>query len=126
MTSWFDSAACKGKPWQWFFHGDEGLVLCADCPVRVECLEYALAFETRAGLLPGIYGGCTERQRSAIRRRRGVPGVGPGAVTLPAARSGQPAKHGTEQAYRVHGCRCAECVDVARAAFRRRKHAVAS
>ena len=41
--------------------------ICADCPVQVECLEYAVTFPT---VLYGIWAGTTERQRRNIRSRR--------------------------------------------------------
>lgn len=40
--------------------------VCARCPVRVECVEYAI--ETRQWW--GIWGGTTPRQRQRIRRQR--------------------------------------------------------
>lgn len=39
--------------------------LCGTCPVRVECLSYAL----RAGESHGIWGGLNELQRARLRRR---------------------------------------------------------
>ena len=39
--------------------------LCAECPVRQECLEAALADES----LVGLWGGTTELERREIRRR---------------------------------------------------------
>lgn len=39
--------------------------VCLACPVRVECLEYAIDHGER-----GIWGGTTENQRKAIRRAR--------------------------------------------------------
>lgn len=39
--------------------------ICASCPYRVACLEYALSDYT----LTGIWGGKTEAQRIHIRRR---------------------------------------------------------
>lgn len=41
-------------------------VVCASCPVREPCLEFALA--TRQ--MDGIWGGLTETQRRRLRRRR--------------------------------------------------------
>ena len=108
MSGWRDDAACKGKPWQWWINTDEGLAICRACPVQAQCLEDQLAYEQRTGVLPGIFGGTTPRERSKLRRQRGIVGYGPGAVTLP-VRSGAPAKHGTPHAYRHHGCRCAAC-----------------
>jgi hypothetical protein len=40
--------------------------ICAGCPVRVDCLEYALA----AKIEFGIYGGTSYRERKKIRRER--------------------------------------------------------
>jgi WhiB family redox-sensing transcriptional regulator len=39
---------------------------CAKCPVRAECLDYAIDHDIRHG----IWGGKSERERRAIRRRR--------------------------------------------------------
>ena len=39
---------------------------CAGCPVRQQCLEYALADPS----LVGLWGGTTERERRTIRRAR--------------------------------------------------------
>ena len=38
--------------------------LCGDCPVRAECLEYAMAEPD----LVGTWGGTSERERRALRR----------------------------------------------------------
>jgi WhiB family redox-sensing transcriptional regulator len=40
--------------------------VCKDCPVRGECLEYALT--TRQ--YHGVWGGCSERERRVILKRR--------------------------------------------------------
>ncbi|MEY4313078.1 MAG: hypothetical protein RLZZ319_587 [Actinomycetota bacterium] len=39
--------------------------ICAECTVRTECLEYALANDERFG----IWGGLSERERRKVRRR---------------------------------------------------------
>jgi WhiB family redox-sensing transcriptional regulator len=39
--------------------------ICAECTVRTECLEYALANDERFG----IWGGLSERERRKFRRR---------------------------------------------------------
>ena len=44
----------------------EAKALCADCPVRLLCLENAL----QQGERYGIWGGKTERERRQIRRER--------------------------------------------------------
>jgi WhiB family redox-sensing transcriptional regulator len=45
--------------------------ICAGCEVRTECLDYAMD----NGELFGIWGGTSERERKAMRRRRrlGLP-----------------------------------------------------
>lgn len=48
----------------------EAKMLCADCPVRSDCLEYALKHETVREENGGIWGGCDFRQRRSIKRRR--------------------------------------------------------
>lgn len=48
---------------------DDARRLCQSCPVQAECLDYALT----AGEDEGIWGGCTEREREALRRRLKLP-----------------------------------------------------
>jgi len=43
-------------------------VVCGGCPVREECLDYAL----RNGIQYGIWGGTSERERRSMRRERRV------------------------------------------------------
>jgi len=71
--SWQDHAACKGMDNELFFseRGDTlgvelGKQVCAECPVKVQCLEYAIENREKYG----IWGGKSERQRREIRRRR--------------------------------------------------------
>jgi WhiB family redox-sensing transcriptional regulator len=42
--------------------------VCATCTVRGECLDDAVVNDTKFG----IWGGLSERQRQAVRRRRGL------------------------------------------------------
>lgn len=42
----------------------EAKLVCAGCPVRVECLDYALRTDQRFG----VFGGLSERQRRGITR----------------------------------------------------------
>jgi len=44
----------------------EAKAVCATCPVREQCLEYALQWDH----LSGVWGGLSERERRQIRRRR--------------------------------------------------------
>jgi WhiB family redox-sensing transcriptional regulator len=43
--------------------------VCRRCPVRVECLEYALAHDERYG----VWGATSARERQRLRRRQGRP-----------------------------------------------------
>lgn len=43
--------------------------VCAMCPVRAECLQYALDRDERFG----IWGGKSERERRALKRAAGEP-----------------------------------------------------
>lgn len=71
---WRDDAACRGLDTNVFFAGLGELrthqlakAICAKCPVREECLESALAMSPE---LCGVWGGTTQTERSALRRRR--------------------------------------------------------
>ncbi|MBW8699150.1 Transcriptional regulator WhiB1 [Streptomyces sp. MBT84] len=44
---------------------DEAKAVCRRCPVMTHCLEWAVA----AGPVEGIWGGTTEGERRALRRR---------------------------------------------------------
>lgn len=44
--------------------------LCNTCPVRTQCLEYALEFP--AADMHGVWAGLTPRQLAAEQRRRGI------------------------------------------------------
>lgn len=69
--AWMTQARCRGERPGVFFPSD-GLGVetaqraCAGCPVRVECLEYALANR----IDHGVWGGASERERLRILRRR--------------------------------------------------------
>lgn len=43
-----------------------GKRVCDGCPVRVECLDYALTANEREG----VWGGLTPRERAKVRRER--------------------------------------------------------
>ncbi|NIH87879.1 WhiB family transcriptional regulator [Amycolatopsis granulosa] len=77
VIDWRTSAACRDEDPELFFPVSEmgpgarqvarAKAVCASCPVRAECLAYALD----AGLDNGIFGGTTEQERrSLIRSRR--------------------------------------------------------
>lgn len=82
--SWKDEAACRGKPGSWWFPPDGrgpkvatwrvevrplALAVCAGCPVRAACLEYAHANGEETGVWGGVdFGALTAKQRRASRR----------------------------------------------------------
>jgi len=70
-TDWFDDAACRDADTTVFFPTTDALAaeakaICELCPVREECLEYAL--ETRPS--DGVWGGLTALERHRVIRRR--------------------------------------------------------
>lgn len=87
MDAWRESAACAGHaPRQYFPRelsgesSEEGTYpICVTCPVRLDCLTYAL----NSGQQCGVWGGYnveSRRQRENARRwlnRRGVPAMDP-------------------------------------------------
>ncbi len=76
--AWQDDAWCRGEDLVLFF-GPEGerqpekdarerkaKAICAQCPVRAECLDYALSRPEKYGLWSGL----GEEERASERRRR--------------------------------------------------------
>lgn len=66
---WMKRGNCHNHPLDVFFPSDGVGVLraqriCAGCPVRDICLEYAL----EAKIEHGVWGGTSERQRHRLRR----------------------------------------------------------
>ena len=71
-TNWMSIGNCADKPPSLFFPSDGVGVdaarrICADCPVKSECLEYALANR----IDHGVWGGASERERRRIIKARG-------------------------------------------------------
>jgi WhiB family redox-sensing transcriptional regulator len=71
--SWRQMARCRGVDPEVFYPvsddeeaADEARAICALCPVREPCLEYALTVREKEG----VWGGTTERERRRILRRR--------------------------------------------------------
>lgn len=94
-TPWSAQAACAGTSPDLFFPGKggsarEAKAVCMTCPVRAECLEYALRWH----ICFGVWGGLSYRQRRLL-----PPRPGPEKVPPPC---------GTEAGYHA-GCRCDEC-----------------
>jgi len=70
-ATWRKRADCRGIDPEIFFpvtdeDAEEAKAICAVCPVRQACLEYALANREREG----VWGGATERERRRIIRQR--------------------------------------------------------
>jgi len=73
---WRRAAACRDMETELFFpRGETGAPLeqsvaakavCAGCPVRIPCLEFAMATRQEYG----IFGGLTEQERRTLARRR--------------------------------------------------------
>lgn len=71
VTAWMAEGSCRLYPPNKFFPSDGAGVdrarkICASCPVINECLDYAL--ENR--IEHGVWGGCSERERRRILKRR--------------------------------------------------------
>ncbi len=78
MWSWQDRAACMGMDRPLFFGPDDeprpereireakAKAVCKRCPVRVQCLDYAL----RHSIRHGMWGGLHAEARARERRRR--------------------------------------------------------
>ena len=74
---WRDRAACQDEDPALFFPEDGDVIairkaraICAGCPVRVQCLESAMATPE----LWGVWGGKSERQRRGMRARAAAAG----------------------------------------------------
>lgn len=76
LPEWYADAACqnadpdifmpsKGKP------SAPAIAVCETCPVRVECLDYALTMEAEDAVYVGIWGGTTPRERRRLARLAG-------------------------------------------------------
>jgi WhiB family transcriptional regulator, redox-sensing transcriptional regulator len=81
---WRFLAACRGEDSSFFFAPNyferrgqkdarEAVAkrICAKCPVRAECLDYALTNKETHG----IWGGLNEMERRALLRRRASEGI---------------------------------------------------
>lgn len=75
-AKWMKRGACRGNPPDIWHPDDEdrnaqiayrtARTICDACPVKEDCLEYALA----NNIDHGMWGGHTPRERRRIRRRR--------------------------------------------------------
>lgn len=68
-TSWMERGDCRGMDTEIWFDTERypaARAICANCPVRQECLDYAVA--ERIGY--GIWGGKSDKERRILRRQR--------------------------------------------------------
>lgn len=68
---WQERALCADLDPELFYPAKgecarEAKAVCAQCPVRLQCLEYAIANDEKFG----IFGGLSERERRVIRKER--------------------------------------------------------
>ena len=76
MDNWRDHAACRQEDPDLFFpigstgpallQTEQAKAVCSRCPVQEQCLEWAL--ETDQAI--GVWGGTSENERRALKRRR--------------------------------------------------------
>lgn len=89
--SWVEYAACRNHHADlWFADpghetGQQALQICADCPVILKCLDYAITTNQQHG----IWGGLTDTERANLHR----------AIN---DRPLAPVRHGTVGGYQAH------------------------
>lgn len=94
IHDWFPAREPDGVP-------AEIAAVCGRCPVREECLRWALSFDAE-----GLWAGTTTRQRRGAMTPESLPThEGPGSSS----------------GYR-RGCRCRECKDAQTARIRRQRN----
>jgi WhiB family redox-sensing transcriptional regulator len=74
--SWMNRGDCHGLETSIFFPETKAglvapLAICAQCPVRTDCLRYAL----RHNIGEGVWGGYSERGRRRLRASKEALGV---------------------------------------------------
>jgi WhiB family transcriptional regulator, redox-sensing transcriptional regulator len=77
---WAELALCaQADPDAWFpakgqhASAKTATRICRACPVRVQCLDYALSgADTLGGIATGIWGGTTPHERDQLRQRKPV------------------------------------------------------
>lgn len=80
--TWRDRAACRDLTVLMFPRGHKDITyipgareICRSCPVRAECLEYALEFPPAD--MHGVWAEMTPRQLAAEQKRRGIRATRP-------------------------------------------------
>jgi WhiB family redox-sensing transcriptional regulator len=77
-SRWTEHALCaQADPDAWFPEKGRydlatiAIRICKSCPVRTQCLDYALSgADTWRGITTGIWGATTPRQRTRLRQQR--------------------------------------------------------
>lgn len=110
MNAWMDEANCRGAD-PVLFDPDQtadtalARLLCGECPVRRECLSWALNHAE-----VGVWGGTDDNERKRLRRRLGIKVVRhelpiacgtPGGARTHQRRGEQPCR-ACRDAYRTH------------------------
>lgn len=72
QPDWYSRAACRGHDLEAFVPDrhqpvKEARAICSGCPVREECLRFAM---DAPAWLCGVWGGTTPRDRHSMRRQR--------------------------------------------------------
>ena len=92
--AWQHDALCAQMPSEVFFPKKEAgeqttslaKAICAKCTVAAECLAWALDIERDEGLMEGIYGGVSPRDRAKMLRETERACKGCGQLFVPADR----------------------------------------
>ena len=71
VVVWRELGACRGLDPGLFYPDEDdeaepAKAICAECGVRIACLEHALASREKQG----VWGGATERERRRLIRQR--------------------------------------------------------
>ena len=82
-VDWMRKGRCRDINPSVFFPSDGvgvdvARAICADCPVKAPCLEYALENK----IDHGVWGGASERERRRIARRRRLERAAAGSVKV--------------------------------------------
>jgi len=102
---WMIQAACRGS-WADMYPADGGdrsyrgsaKALCVVCPVRRDCLRYAMATERSEYDRHGVWGGLAPEERQGLAEHLGLP-----SARAPRSYMGrQPIEHGTPEGARAH------------------------
>lgn len=123
--AWQADAACirPGVDPEWFFapKGDhasmaKALAVCAACPVREECLQFALEHSE----IIGVWGGTSAKQRRTMRRELGMT-TKRGPDPLPCGTRAAALRH-----RKMHEPVCDECREAERIYNHARRGSVAA